>query len=408
MKENDLTQGGVVKTLIAFSVPFLIANILQSLYGAVDLLVIGRFCDARSVAAVSTGTQVTQIVTSLVTGLTLGSTIVIGEYKGAGQMERVKQTIGTTLTIFAAVALLISALMLAFLRPLLGVLSTPAESFDQTMIYVAVCAAGNIFVCGYNAISAILRSYGDSTRPMLFVGVACLINIALDLLFVAVFHWDVAGVALATVIAQGVSMVCAIVYLRRRDFVFDFQPASFVPVGAIAKKLARVGVPISLQELMVRISFLYLMTVMNRCGVYAAAVVKLEPRPLTERREDWATFVQHDSIIESQRQGRTGLIAGIKKDVVITDSILMNPRSHRLALYGWHRLDGKPIQPVYTGHVDWYVDYSHGFRLVYRTIYVDGRPMDYVDVMHDDRLRPALTRDPWGKYLRYPTGEDEE
>ena len=142
--------------------------------------------------------------------------------------------------------------------------------------------------------------------------------------------------------------------------------------------------------------------------VYAAAVVKLEPRPLTERREDWATFVQHDSIIESQRQGRTGLIAGIKKDVAITDSILMNPRSHRLALYGWHRLDGKPIQPVYTGHVDWYVDYSHGFRLVYRTIYVDGRPMDYVDVMHDDRLRPALTRDPWGKYLRYPTGEDEE
>ena len=142
--------------------------------------------------------------------------------------------------------------------------------------------------------------------------------------------------------------------------------------------------------------------------VYAAAVVKLEPRPLTERREDWATFVQHDSIIESQRQGRTGLIAGIKKDVVITDSILMNPRSHRLALYGWHRLHGKPIQPVYTGHVDWYVDYSHGFRLVYRTIYVDGRPMDYVDVMHDDRLRPALTRDPWGKYLRYPTGEDEQ
>ena len=138
-------------------------------------------------AAVSTGTQVTQIVTSLVTGLTLGSTIVIGEYKGAGQMERVKQTIGTTLTIFEAVALLITALMLAFLRPLLGVLSTPAESFDQTMTYVAVCAAGNIFVCGYNAISAILRGYGDSTRPMLFVGVACLINIALDLLFVRSF-----------------------------------------------------------------------------------------------------------------------------------------------------------------------------------------------------------------------------
>lgn len=273
MKENDLTQGSVIKTLIAFTVPFLIANILQSLYGAVDLFVIGRFCDAQSVAAVSTGTQVTQIVTSLVTGLTLGSTIVIGEFKGAGQMERVKQTIGTTLTIFAIVALIITALMLGFERPLLTILSTPAESFDKTMTYVAICAAGNIFVCGYNAISAILRGYGDSTRPMIFVGVACLINIVLDLLFVAVFHWDVAGVALATIIAQGVSMVCAIVYLKKKDFIFDFKPASFKPVGAIAKKLALVGIPISLQELMVRISFLYLMTVMNRCGVYAAAVV---------------------------------------------------------------------------------------------------------------------------------------
>lgn len=273
MENSDLTQGSVIKTLVVFAIPFLIANVLQSLYGAVDMFVVGRFCDAQSVAAVSTGTQVTQIVTSLITGLTLGSTIVIGKYKGAGQLERVKQTIGTTLGIFAVVALLLTALMLAFERPLLRLLQTPQESFELTVRYVAVCAAGNIFICGYNAISAILRGYGDSTRPMIFVGVACVLNIALDFAFVALLGMGVAGTALATVISQAVSMAAAVAYLRSRKFIFDFRLAGMKPVGAIAKELAVVGVPISLQEMMVRILFLYLMTVMNRCGVYAAAVV---------------------------------------------------------------------------------------------------------------------------------------
>lgn len=110
--------------------------------------------------------------------------------------------------------------------------------------------------------------------------------------------------------------------------------------------------------------------------VYKAAVVKLEPRPLTKDRDSLYTFVEHNSIIEEQRQGRGGLIAGHKKDVIITHKIMEDERPHRLALYGWHKLDGNPIQPVYTGHIDWYVDYSHGFRLVQRTIYVEGKPMD--------------------------------
>lgn len=273
MKKNDLTEGNILKTLLVFAVPFLIANILQSLYGAVDLFVVGRYCTSESVAAVSTGTQVTQIVTSLITGLTLGSTILIGDYMGKKDYEQVKKTIGTTLTIFAAVALLLTALMLIFERPLLTILGTPAESFDLTMKYVAICALGNIFICGYNAISAILRGYGDSTRPMIFVGVACVINIILDFLFVGFFKMGVSGTALATVLSQAFSMFSAIIYLKKKDFLFDFRLASFRPVGRLAKRLAYIGIPISFQELMIRISFLYLMTVMNRCGVYAASVV---------------------------------------------------------------------------------------------------------------------------------------
>ena len=172
MKQNTLTEGNILKTLLFFAVPFLIANILQSLYGAVDLFVVGKYCGAESVAAVSTGTQVTQIITSLITGLTLGGTILIGDGMGKKDFENVKKIIGTTLTIFAVFAIILTVLMLFFERQLLTLLHTPQESFELTVQYVTVCSLGNIFICGYNAISAVLRGYGDSTRPMCFVGIA--------------------------------------------------------------------------------------------------------------------------------------------------------------------------------------------------------------------------------------------
>jgi putative MATE family efflux protein len=278
MEKNNLTEGNILKTLLLFAVPFLIANVLQSLYGAVDLFVVGKYCGAESVAAVSTGTQVTQIVTSLITGLTLGSTIIIGQYMGRKEYEYVKKIIGTTLTVFAAVALIITVAMLVFERPLLTLLRTPKESFELTMQYVAICSLGNLFVCGYNAISAILRGYGDSKRPMMFVGLACAINIVLDFVFVKYCGMGVAGTAVATILSQAVSMVTAIIYLKRKEFLFDFKLASFRPYGAVVKKLAVVGIPISFQELMIRVSFLYLMTVMNGCGVYAAAVVGISSK----------------------------------------------------------------------------------------------------------------------------------
>ena len=270
---NALTKGSVVKALVTLTLPFLLANVLQSLYGAVDLFVVGQYCDAQSVAAVSTGTQVTQIVTSLVTGLTLGGTILIGKYTGMERWDKVKTAIGTTLSIFALVALALTALMLLFEAPLLTLLNTPAESFEATMEYVAICAWGNFFICGYNSLSALLRGYGDSVRPMYFVGVACVVNILLDFLFVKYVGLGAGGTALATVLSQGVSMAIGIGYLKRKRFLFDFKPASFRIDPAMAKELARVGIPISFQELMVRISFLYLTAVMNHCGVYAAAVV---------------------------------------------------------------------------------------------------------------------------------------
>lgn len=278
MNQKSITEGSILKTLIVFAFPFLIANILQSLYGAVDLFVVGRYCSPESVAAVSTGTQVTQIVTSLVTGLTLGGTILIAEYTGSRRLDMVKKAIGTTLTVFFIVAVIISILMIVFERPLLTILGTPKESFDLTMQYVLICAAGTVFVCGYNAISSILRGYGDSKRPMYFVLISCILNIFLDFVFVKYCGLGVAGTALATILSQGTSMVIAVVYLKKQDFIFDFKPASFKPDLFLVKRLGKLGIPISFQELMVRISFLYLMVVMNRCGVYAAAVVGISSK----------------------------------------------------------------------------------------------------------------------------------
>lgn len=271
--DNVLTEGNVFRVLLSFSVPFLIANIIQALYGAVDLMVIGWYCPPESVAAVSTGTQVTQIITSMVSGLTLGGTILVGKYTGMKDLKRAERTIGTTLSIFAVIALMLTIIMLAGRDFILTALQTPSPSYQLARQYVTICFYGIFFICGYNAISAILRGYGDSKHPMYFVAFACVLNIAGDILFVRVLGLDVAGVALATVLSQAISMICSIIYLNNSKFLFAFRLKSFRIDWSLAKELACVGIPISAQECMVRLSFLYLTSVTNRLGVNAAAAV---------------------------------------------------------------------------------------------------------------------------------------
>lgn len=274
MKDNNLlTEGNVFRVLLNFSVPFLVANVIQALYGAVDLMVVGWYCPPESVAAVSTGTQVTQIITSMVSGLTLGGTILVGKYVGMQDHKRVKETIGTTLTVFGIVAILLTGVMLVCRDAILTALQTPEESYLLARGYVTICFWGIFFICGYNAISAVLRGYGDSRSPMYFVGLSCVLNIIGDVVFVKYMGMGVAGTALATVMAQGVSMICSILYLNYKKFLFTFRLANFRIDREMAAELAKVGIPISFQECMVRLSFLYLTSVTNRLGVSAAAAV---------------------------------------------------------------------------------------------------------------------------------------
>lgn len=271
--KNDLTQGSLVKRVVFFSIPFLLANIIQALYGAADLFFIGQYCTAESVAAVSTATQVTQIITSIISGLTLGGTVLVGKYVGMKREKEVKETIGTNLTLFFFVGIILTVLLLTFAEPILYALQTPAAAFEKAKEYVWVCGFGIVFICGYNAISAILRGCGDSKTPLIFVAFAGVLNIIGDYIFVKYFQMDVSGAALATIISQGVSMFCSIIYLNKKKFIFTFKLSNFKIVKERAIELAKVGIPITLQECMVRLSFLYLTSVTNSLGVAASSAV---------------------------------------------------------------------------------------------------------------------------------------
>lgn len=318
MKQKDLTEGNVLHTLLSFSIPFIIANVIQALYGAVDLMVIGRYCSPESVAAVSTGTQVTQIVTSMVTGLTLGGTIMVGKYTGMKAEEKVRKTIGTMLTVFAIVALLLTGIMILLAGPVLELLKTPAESLELAKRYVIVCSCGIFFICGYNAISAVLRGYGDSKRPMMFVALACVLNILGDVVLVKYGNLGVTGVALATIGSQGVSMICAMVYLNRNQFVFSFRIENMRIDREALKELAQIGIPISLQESMVRLSFLYLTSVTNRLGIYAAAAVGIASKydvfamlPATSIANALSAITAQNYGAGKWKRARTSMVAGL-------------------------------------------------------------------------------------------------
>ena len=331
MKDGHLlTEGNVFRVLLNFSVPFLIANVIQALYGAVDLMVVGWYCSPESVAAVSTGTQVTQIITSMVSGLTLGGTIMVGKYVGMQDLKRAKETIGTTLTVFAAVAILLTGGMLVFRDTILTALQTPKESLELAREYVTICFLGIFFICGYNAISAVLRGYGDSRRPMYFVGLSCVLNIIGDVVFVRYMGMGVAGTALATVLSQGVSMVCSIIYLNYKKFLFTFHLKNFRVDRELAAELARVGIPISFQECMVRVSFLYLTSVTNRLGVSAAAAVGIASKydvfamlPATSIASALAVITAQNYGAGKLARARKSLMAGIGFAVLASSAFFL-------------------------------------------------------------------------------------
>ena len=275
--QRDFTTGPIGRGMIAFAMPFLLSNILQALYGAVDMWVVGNFSAADAtvrtavLSGVNIGSQITNLVAMMVSGLTVSGTVMVGQYVGARKPKDASETVGTMFTLLFLVGLALTILMIVLSGSLLRLLDTPAEAFPHAQQYLNICLSGTLFIFGYNAISAIQRGLGDSVRPLIFVGVACVINIVLDLWLVKGLGMGAAGAAWATVIAQAVSLGMAAWYLSRSRFIFDFKLSSFKIKKDKMRLMIKLGIPSSVQSIIVNISFLVMTALVNGIGGYVAS-----------------------------------------------------------------------------------------------------------------------------------------
>ena len=271
MKELDLTQGSVPKVLLQFAVPFLIANVLQALYGGADLFVVGQYDDSASVAAVAIGSQVMQTITGIILGITTGTTVLIAIATGAKDNRKVAFTIGSSVWLFSITGVVLTLVMVLFHSRIAELMHTPVEAMVDTKNYILVCSLGILFIVGYNVVCGILRGLGDSKTPLYFVGLACVINIVLDFILVGYFHWGATGAAIATVTAQGVSFGIALWFLYRHGFHFDFSRKDIRLNRNLSKKILVLGAPIALQDALINVSFLIITAIVNQMGVIASA-----------------------------------------------------------------------------------------------------------------------------------------
>ncbi|MDR1003363.1 MAG: MATE family efflux transporter [Oscillospiraceae bacterium] len=274
-----LTKGNVTKQLIIFSIPFLLSNIVQSLYNAADMYMVGQFASTASVSGVTIGGQIHMLIVQTVMGLCVGGTIMIAQYKGAEKGKDVNETISTLLTLLGIASLIVTAVVLALNVPILKLIKTPEESFSEAQYYFNICILGTPFVFGYNAISGILRGMGDSKRPLVFVSISCLLNVGLDLLLVKYFAMGAAGAAIATIVSQAVSLILSWIYLRRSNFSFDMRLRSFKMHKDKVFRIFKLGTPSAIQSLIVNSSFVIMSALVNfYYGVDASAGVGISGR----------------------------------------------------------------------------------------------------------------------------------
>jgi putative MATE family efflux protein len=272
-KLDSFTEGKIVKPLIGFALPVLLALFLQSLYGAVDLLVVGHFGSSADVSAVATGSQMMHMITVVITGLAMGTTIVLGQAIGSGKLEYAGNVIGSSICLFVMLAISVTVLMFGVTEDFTVLMQVPEEAFSKTVHYVKICSAGTLFIVAYNALGSVFRGLGDSKTPMITVSIACAVNIIGDLVFVGVFGLQAEGAAMATVLAQAVSVVLCFIMVRKKGLPFPFSKKNIRPDWSIIGKVLRVGFPIALQDGLVSTSFLAIHAIVNTLGVVASAGV---------------------------------------------------------------------------------------------------------------------------------------
>ncbi|MFQ7308530.1 MAG: MATE family efflux transporter [Mediterraneibacter sp.] len=271
--EKNLTTGSVFKSIIFFSLPYLLSYLLQTLYGMADLFIIGQFEGVASTTAVSIGSQVMHMLTVMIVGLAMGSTVSIGQSVGANDKKSAATNIGNTVTLFMLLSLILTVILLVLVKPIVSIMSTPTEAIPGTIDYLTICFIGIPFITAYNIISSIFRGMGDSKSPMYFIAVACAANIGLDYLFMGPLHMGPAGAALGTTLSQAISVITSLAVIFRRKSGISVTKNDFRPQHTVMGKILKIGFPIALQDGLIQISFIVITIIANRRGLNDAAAV---------------------------------------------------------------------------------------------------------------------------------------
>ena len=321
--QSDFTQGSILKKLVTFMMPVLGALILQAAYGAVDLLVVGRFGSTSGLSAVSTGSQVLNLVTFVVIQTAMGITVLIARYLGEKKPEQIGSVIGGSAIVFTIISVVLFVVMVGFARPISVLMQAPTEAVDLTTTYVRICGAGIFFIVAYNLLSAIFRGLGDSKSPLLFVLVACIINIFGDLALVAGLHMDAAGAAIATVAAQACSVVFAVILLMKKQLPFEITKKDF-RLNIQCQRFLEIGLPLALQEFLTQISFLALCAFVNRLGLEASSgygvackIVNFAMLVPSALMQSMASFVSQNVGAGKLKRARQSMLTGIGVGLVV-------------------------------------------------------------------------------------------
>jgi len=317
-RTHDFTRGPILGPLTRFALPIFAALLLQAMYGAVDLLVVGRFGTAAGVSAVATGSSLMQSVTGMIAGLSMGLTVLLGQLIGAGDRERAGDAVGAGIAVFGILGAALTAAMALLARPLCRLLDAPPEALADTVRYVRICSLGLLLIIAYNVFGGIFRGLGDARTPLYAVMIACAVNIGGDLLLVAVFHMGAAGAALATVFAQGVSVALSLRLLRRQTLPFRLRRAALRPERTLCGHILRLGAPIALQDMLVSVSFLCITAIVNGLGVVASAGVGVAEKLCTfimlvsdAFMQALSAFVAQNIGARAPRRARRALWCGI-------------------------------------------------------------------------------------------------
>ena len=355
----DFTQGSILKKLVLFMLPVLGALILQAAYGAVDLLVVGRFGSTSGLSAVSTGSQVLNLVTFVVIQFAMGITVLIARYLGEKKPQQIGAVIGGAVVVFALISIGLFIIMVCFARPISVLMQAPAEAVDLTSQYVRICGSGIFFIVAYNLMSAIFRGLGDSKSPLLFVLVACIVNVIGDLFFVAVLHKDAAGAAVATVMAQALSVVFAVILLLKKELPFAIKKSDF-RFNLQCKKFLKIGLPLALQECLTQLSFLALCAFVNRLGLEASSgygvackIVNCAMLVPSALMQSMASFVSQNVGAGKTKRAKKSMFTGIGVGLAVGFFVFLLVLFKGDMLAGFFSTDAGVVQKGY--------DYLKGF-----------------------------------------------